>query len=179
MSRVGNRVLIIPEKVSVEINGSNVKIQGPLGILERQFSDLITIIQENNTLKTIRKSEEKQVKQLHGTTNSHLSGMLTGVSKGFQKELKIKGVGYKATLKEKVIELLVGYSHPVELKVPGELDVLVPNATTIVIKGIDKQKVGQFSAQIRQVRRPNPYSGKGISYSNEILKLKEGKKASK
>ncbi|AJR12146.1 50S ribosomal protein L6 [Mesomycoplasma dispar] len=179
MSRVGNRLLVIPEQVLVEISGSNVKVKGPLGILERQFSESITILQEENILKTKRSSELKQIKQLHGTTNSHLGAMLIGVSKGFQKELKIKGVGYKATLKANLIELLVGYSHPVEIKIPQELDVLIPNATTIQIKGIDKQKVGQFAAQIRQVRKPNAYSGKGISYSDEILKLKEGKKASK
>ncbi|AJC49985.1 50S ribosomal protein L6 [Mycoplasma flocculare] len=179
MSRVGNRLLVIPQQVFVEINGSNVKIKGPLGILERQFSPQIAIFAENQTLKTTRNSDIKQVKQLHGTTNSHLSAMLVGVSKGFQKELKIKGVGYKATLKTNIIELLVGYSHPVEIKVPEELDVLIPNPTTIQIKGIDKQKVGQFAAQIRQVRKPNAYSGKGISYADEILKLKEGKKASK
>ncbi|MBG0730814.1 50S ribosomal protein L6 [Mycoplasma sp. 'Moose RK'] len=179
MSRVGNRLLLIPSQVLVEIFGSKVKISGPLGVLERQFSSEIVITQEDANLKTVRKSELKTVKQLHGTTNSHLSAMLIGVSKGFEKELKIKGVGYKVTLKGNLIELLVGYSHPVELKVPSGLQVLVPNATTIQIKGIDKQQVGQFAAQIRQVRKPNPYSGKGISYSDEVLRLKEGKKASK
>ncbi|QLG43309.1 50S ribosomal protein L6 [Mesomycoplasma hyopneumoniae] len=179
MSRVGNRILKVPEQVRIEIQGSSVKVQGPLGILERQFAKEITILLENQSLKTTRNSETKQIKQLHGTTNSHLSAMIIGVSKGFQKELKIKGVGYKVSLKENLIELLVGYSHPVEIRIPQELDVLVPNPTTILIKGIGKQKVGQFAAQIRQVRKPNAYSGKGISYQDEILKLKEGKKASK
>ncbi|QJB71217.1 50S ribosomal protein L6 [Mycoplasma sp. 1654_15] len=179
MSRVGNRVLQIPAGVEVNIQNSLVTIKGKLGTLSREFSNFISIEKTESTLLTKRSSEEKSIKQLHGTTNSLLQGMLTGVSQGFVKELEIKGVGYRATLKDKVLELALGYSHPVLVEIPQDLTLEVPKPTVVIIKGIDKQRVGELAAQIRKKRKPNPYSGKGVAYKDEVIRRKEGKKASK
>lgn len=179
MSRVGNRILAIPSGVTLENNANLVTVKGPKGELTKQFSTLISINVENNQITTVRANEEKHTKQLHGTTNSLLSGMLTGVSTGFQKKLLIKGVGYKAALLGDKLEIHVGYSHPHHLEVPSELKIEVPKPTEIVVSGIDKQKVGQFAAVVRKIRKPNVYSGKGIMYDDEVIKRKEGKAASK
>lgn len=179
MSRVGNRILNIPQGVSLENQANLVIIKGPKGTLSRQFSPLIAIKVENNQISTIRANEAKQTKQLHGTTNSLLSGMLIGVSSGFSKRLLIKGVGYKAALVGNEVEIFAGYSHSHKLAIPADLTVQIPKATEIVISGIDKQKVGQFAAVLRKVRKPNVYSGKGIMYDDEVIRRKEGKAASK
>ena len=179
MSRVGNRILNIPQGVSLENQANLVTIKGPKGTLSRQFSPLIAIKVENNQISTIRANEAKQTKQLHGTTNSLLSGMLIGVSSGFSKRLLIKGVGYKAALVVNEVEIFAGYSHSHKLAIPADLTVQIPKATEIVISGIDKQKVGQFAAVLRKVRKPNVYSGKGIMYDDEVIRRKEGKAASK
>lgn len=179
MSRVGNRILNIPQGVSLENQANLVTIKGPKGTLSRQFSPLIAIKVENNQISTIRANEAKQTKQLHGTTNSLLSGMLIGVSSGFSKRLLIKGVGYKAALVGNEVEIFAGYSHSHKLAIPADLTVQIPKATEIVISGIDKQKVGQFAAVLRKVRKPNVYSGKGIMYDDEVIRRKEGKAASK
>lgn len=179
MSRVGKRVLLVPEGTEVNVNGSRVEVKGKNGVLVREFSPLIAIKVSNNQVTTERANEEKHTKQLHGTTNSLLEGMIKGVSEGFTKEIEIKGVGYKATLKGNQIEILAGYSHPVLIDVPENLKVEVPKPVTIIVSGIDKQAVGQLAAVIREVRKPNPYSGKGIMYKDEQIRRKEGKKASK
>lgn len=179
MSRVGKRVLLIPSGTEVLVNQNIVTVKGKLGELTRTFSPLIVIKVENNQVTTERINEEKHTKQLHGTTNSLLSGMIQGVSVGFKKEIEIKGVGYKATLKGNQIEILAGYSHPVLVDIPSTLKVEVPKPVSIIISGNDKQQVGQLAAVIREVRKPNPYSGKGIMYKNEVIRRKEGKKASK
>ncbi|MGZ9432722.1 50S ribosomal protein L6 [Mycoplasma sp. 613B] len=179
MSRVGKRVLLVPEGTEVLVNNNLVTVKGKLGQLEREFSNLIKIKIENNQVTTERLNEEKHTKQLHGTTNSLLAGMIKGVTSGFSKEIEIKGVGYKATLKGNQIEILAGYSHPVLIDVPNTLKVEVPKPVSIIVSGIDKQQVGQLAAVIRSVRKPNPYSGKGIMYKNENIRRKEGKKASK
>ncbi|MGX9395684.1 50S ribosomal protein L6 [Mycoplasma sp. 1573] len=179
MSRVGKRVLNIPANVEVKIEKSFIEVKGPKGTLSFQFSDLIEIKNENNQITTHRLNEEKSTKQLHGTTNSLISGMLKGVSEGFKKEIEIKGVGYKATQKGNQIEVIAGYSHPVLVDIPANLKVSLPKPTNIVIEGIDKQAVGQFAAVLRDIRRPSVYSGKGIMYKDEVIRRKEGKKASK
>lgn len=179
MSRVGNRVLTIPNDVTFENNKNLVTIKGPKGQLSRQFSSLISINVNENQITTVRANEEKHTKQLHGTTNSLLSGMIIGVSNGFSKKLLIKGVGYKASLLENKIEIHAGYSHPYIISIPSEIKVEVPKPTEIVVSGIDKQKVGEFAAILRKVRKPNVYSGKGIMYDDEIIRRKEGKAASK
>lgn len=179
MSRVGNRILNIPNGVTLENNNNFVVIKGPKGQLSKQFSPLISINVDDNKVTTVRANEEKHTKQLHGTTNSLLSGMLIGVSNGFTKKLLIKGVGYKAALLGNKVEIHAGYSHSHIIDVPNEIKVEIPKPTEIIVSGIDKQKVGEFAAILRKVRKPNVYSGKGIMYDDEVIRRKEGKAASK
>lgn len=179
MSRVGNRILTIPDGVTIENKNNFVTVKGPKGELSRQFSTLISINVNENQITTVRANEEKHTKQLHGTTNSLLSGMLIGVSAGFTKKLLIKGVGYKAALMGTKVEIHAGYSHSHIIDIPSEIKVEIPKPTEIVVSGIDKQKVGEFAAVLRKVRKPNVYSGKGIMYDNEVIRRKEGKAASK
>ncbi|UUD37305.1 50S ribosomal protein L6 [Mycoplasmopsis equigenitalium] len=179
MSRVGNRILTIPAGVEIINNNNFVTVKGPKGELSRQFSNLITINVNGTELTTKRLNEEKHTKQLHGTTNSLLAAMLTGVTTGFKKELVLKGVGYKMALKGNQLEVLAGYSHPVLLDIPEGIKLEVPKPLEAIVSGIDKQAVGEFAAKIRKVRTPNPYSGKGMAYKDEVIKTKEGKTASK
>lgn len=179
MSRVGNRILTIPSGVTLENNQNLVIVKGPKGELKRQFSSLISINVENDKLTTIRANEEKHTKQLHGTTNSLLAGMIKGVSEGFTKKLLIKGVGYKAALIGNKIEIHAGYSHSHVIEIPTGIKLEIPKPTEIIVSGIDKQQVGEFAAILRKVRKPNVYSGKGIMYDDEVIRRKEGKAASK
>ncbi|MGZ9756799.1 50S ribosomal protein L6 [Mycoplasma sp. 4423] len=180
MSRVGNRVLTIPAGVTFKMDADVVTISGPLGTLSRKFSPLISIHVDGNKVSTVRANEEKITKQLHGTTNAHIANMLLGVSKGFQKDLEIKGVGYKAVLTGNKLDVSAGYSHIVSLTVPADVKVVVsPKQTEVSVLGIDKQSVGRFASVIRAVRTPSVYSGKGISYKGEKIRRKEGKTASK
>lgn len=182
MSRIGNRILTLPEAVNIKVAPGNVvTISGPKGALTSQFSPLITIIVDEaaKTIKTIRANEIKHTKQLHGTTNSLLANMIEGVSQGFSKSLEIIGVGYKANLNGNKLVLNLGYSHPVELEIPASISVEAPKPTQVIIKGIDKQLVGAFAANIRAYRKPEPYKGKGIKYSDEHIIRKEGKAAGK
>jgi large subunit ribosomal protein L6 len=180
MSRIGNRILTIPSGVEITIAEKNsVTIKGTKGTLTQQFSPLIKINVEDQQLTTVRVNENKHTKQLHGTTNSLLQAMLTGVSEGFKKELVIVGVGYRAALAENKINLSLGYSHPVEYVVPQGITVTIPKPTEITIEGIDKQLVGQVAADIRAYRKPEPYKGKGVKYKDEQIIRKEGKSAGK
>ncbi|MDD1373839.1 50S ribosomal protein L6 [Metamycoplasma hyosynoviae] len=179
MSRIGKRILQIPEGVQATLNANTITITGKLGTLQYTFSSLIKVIIENNEIKTERSNEEKRSKQLHGTTNAIISNMLIGVSQGYKKEIEIKGVGYKATLKGNEIEIIAGYSHSVTVSIPQNLKVELPKPTNMIISGIDKQAAGEFAANIRDIRRPSPYSGKGIMYKDEIIRRKEGKTAAK
>ncbi|MDD7897840.1 50S ribosomal protein L6 [Metamycoplasma hyosynoviae] len=179
MSRIGKRILQIPEGVQATLNANTITITGKLGTLQYTFPSLIKVIIENNEIKTERSNEEKRSKQLHGTTNAIISNMLIGVSQGYKKEIEIKGVGYKATLKGNEIEIIAGYSHSVTVSIPQNLKVELPKPTNMIISGIDKQAVGEFAANIRDIRRPSPYSGKGIMYKDEIIRRKEGKTAAK
>lgn len=179
MSRVGNRILTIPSGVTLENNQNLITVKGPKGELKKQFSTLISINIEDDKITLVRANEEKHTKQLHGTTNSLLAGMLKGVSEGFSKKLLIKGVGYKASLVGNKVEIYAGYSHPYLIDIPIELKLEIPKPTEMIVTGIDKQKVGEFAAVLRKVRKPNVYSGKGIMYDNEVIRRKEGKAASK
>ncbi|WP_434329398.1 50S ribosomal protein L6 [Mycoplasma capricolum subsp. capricolum] len=180
MSRIGNRLLQIPNGVEVKIAENNlVTITGSKGTLSKQFSPLIKIEVEENKLITKRLNEQKHTKQLHGTTNSLLQGMLTGVSEGFKKELQITGVGYKAAVNGPKLNLSLGYSHPVEFEIPDGVVIQAVKPTELAITGIDKQLVGQVAANIRAYRKPEPYKGKGIKYKNETIIRKEGKAAGK
>jgi len=178
MSRIGNKTITIPAGVEVTIGeGNEVTVKGPKGTLTRTFSPLMEIEAENGTITVKRPNEEKHTKQLHGTTRALINAMIEGVDKTFTKTLKIVGIGYRAALSGKTLTLNVGYSHPVEFTVPDDLTCEVPDATTINISGIDKQKVGQFAAVVRETRKPEPYGGKGIRYADEHVLRKEGKTA--
>ncbi|BDX52575.1 50S ribosomal protein L6 [Metamycoplasma equirhinis] len=179
MSRIGKRILEIPTGVEIKLENNHITVKGKLGELEYTFSPLIQVKIENNQLQTLRLNEEKTTKQLHGTTNANIKNMIIGVSEGYKKEIEIKGVGYKATQKGKEIEIIAGYSHPVIVEIPENLKIEVVKPTNIVISGISKQAVGEFAANIRDIRRPSPYSGKGIMYKGEVIRRKEGKTAAK
>ncbi|AKX34598.1 50S ribosomal protein L6 [Spiroplasma litorale] len=180
MSRIGNRILSIPSGVEVKVEPNNVvTIKGPKGELKQKFSPLIQIKVEDQKLSTIRANEIKHTKQLHGTTNSLLEGMLNGANKGFEKILDIVGVGYRAALAGNKINLSLGFSHPVEYQIPQGITVEIPKPTEVKIMGIDKQLVGQVAADIRAYRKPEPYKGKGVKYRDEKIIRKQGKAAGK
>ena len=179
MSRVGNKVINLPEGVNINVNGSEVTVNGPKGTLTRNFSNLITINVNDRAVSLTRANDEKHTKQLHGTTRALLNGMVEGVSQGFTKVLEIKGIGYRAQLKGTDIVLNMGYSHPVTIGAVEGVKFEVPSQTEIIVSGIDKQKVGQIAAVIRSVREPEPYGGKGIMYKGERVRRKVGKKAGK
>ena len=179
MSRVGNKVINLPEGVNINVNGSEVTVSGPKGTLTRTFSNLITVNVNDRVVSVTRANEEKHTKQLHGTTRALLNGMVEGVSQGFTRVLEIKGIGYRAQLKGTDIVLNIGYSHPVTIGAVEGVKFEVPSQTEIIVSGIDKQKVGQIAAVIRSVREPEPYGGKGIMYKGERVRRKVGKKAGK
>ena len=179
MSRIGNRILEIPQGVTVTVVDNTVTVKGPKGELNYTFDKNISVIVEENVVKTTRPNDEKQIKSLHGTTNAHIANMMTGVSTGFVKDLEILGVGYRCNVQGKNIELSVGYSHPVKMEVPEGVTVTSNSNTELSIAGIDIQKVNEFAANVRKVRPPEPYKGKGIRYKDEHVRRKEGKKASK
>jgi large subunit ribosomal protein L6 len=178
MSRIGKRILTIPEGVNVIIDNDMVIVKGSKGELSFKLSKGITVNQIEGTLTVERSSDIKTLKQLHGTTNAILANMIKGVSEGFEKGIEILGVGYRFLVKGDQIVVSAGYSHPVELTIPKGLTVDSINNTEILVKGIDKVLVGEFSANIRKVREPEPYKGKGIRYKGEQVRRKEGKKAS-
>ena len=177
MSRIGERKLIIPEGVTVTVEGSLVTVKGAKGELSLNVSPLVEVIVEENIVKTTQKNVSKTANMMQGTTNSLINGMLTGVSVGFEKGLEAVGVGYRFNVQGNKIVVNAGYSNPVEVIVPEGLSVELVNNTEITIKGIDKQKVSEFAANVRKIRQPEPYKGKGIRYKGEIVRRKEGKKA--
>ncbi len=178
MSRIGKLPIAIPSGVHVELNGNHVKVKGPKGELERTFSNIIGIIQEADHILVSRSSEEKTVRALHGTTRAVLNNMVTGVSSGFQKTLEIQGVGYKADMDGKTLVINAGFSHPVRVEPPAGIEFEVTEKNRyIVIKGSNKEDVGQVSADIRKIRPPEPYKGKGIRYLGERVRRKAGKTA--
>ncbi|WP_290138799.1 50S ribosomal protein L6 [uncultured Dubosiella sp.] len=180
MSRIGNKLITIPANVTVEVAaGNEVTVKGPKGTLTRKFSPLMEINVENNEVTVKRPNDEKHTKQLHGTTRALLHNMVVGVSEGFVKELELVGIGFRTAVKGNKLTMSVGYSHPVEIDIVDGLEVTCPNATSIKVAGIDKQLVGEYSANIRAVRKPEPYKGKGIRYKGEVVRRKEGKTAGK
>ncbi|MDY0075026.1 MAG: 50S ribosomal protein L6 [Acholeplasmataceae bacterium] len=178
MSRIGNKVIHVPAGVTVTVNPDNhVVVKGPKGQLEFTFNTMLTIKLEGTELSVSRPNDEIFSRKIHGTTRALLANMVTGVSEGFKKQLEIRGVGYRAALQGKVVNLSMGYSHPVELEIPEGLNVTIPKNTDIIIEGADKQLVGEFAAKIRSVRKPEPYLGKGIRYVDEYVPRKAGKTA--
>ncbi|WP_459503669.1 50S ribosomal protein L6 [Bacillus sp. C1] len=178
MSRIGKKILEIPAGVTITVAEDNtVTVKGPKGELTRKFNADMSIKIEENTLTVERPSEQKEHRALHGTTRALLGNMVEGVTTGFARGLELVGVGYRAQKQGNKLVLSVGYSHPVEMTPEAGLEVEVPAPTKIVIKGIDKQRVGEFAANIRAVRAPEPYKGKGIRYEGEVVRRKEGKTA--
>jgi large subunit ribosomal protein L6 len=175
MSRVGKKPIEIPSGVTVTVNGNTVTVKGPKGELTRTFHPDMTIKVEDNVITVTRPSDEKRHRALHGTTRSLLANMVEGVSKGYEKALELVGVGYRAAKQGKKLVLNVGFSHPVEIEPEEGLEIEVPSQTKIVVKGADKQRVGELAANIRAVRPPEPYKGKGIRYEGEVVRRKEGK----
>jgi large subunit ribosomal protein L6 len=175
MSRIGKKPIEIPAGVTVTVNGSNVTVKGPKGELSRSFNSDLTITLEENVLTVTRPTDEKNHRALHGTTRAVIANMVEGVSNGFQKSLELIGVGYRATKQGNKLVLNVGYSHPVEFEAEEGLEVEVPANTKIIVKGISKERVGALAADIRDVRPPEPYKGKGIRYEGEYVRRKEGK----
>ena len=179
MSRIGNRELTVPENVTVTNENGCITVKGPKGELSLTLNPNIDVKVEDNKVTVIRNSDIKKTKQMHGTTNALIANMIEGVSKGYEKALEIIGVGYRFNVKGKELEINAGYSHKVNLAIPEAITVEQVSATEINIKGIDKEAVGKFAAEIREVRKPEPYKGKGIRYKGEHVRRKEGKKASK
>lgn len=178
MSRVGNKIINLADGVAVTVEENNVVVvKGPKGTLKNQFSDRMNIKIDGATVTVARPSDSIQDKTLHGTTRALINNMVEGVTNGFSRGLLIEGVGYRASLKGNTLVINAGYSHLVEMPIPEGLSVKVNSPTDLLIEGIDKQLVGQFAAEVRAVRPPEPYKGKGIRYKNEIVRRKEGKKA--
>lgn len=177
MSRIGNRKIVVPAGVTVTNENNIVTVKGPKGELSLELVKGIQISQEENTLTVTRPNDEKSTKAMHGTTNANIQNMIKGVTDGFQKGLEIIGVGYRFNVKGTTLVVNAGYSHPVELIVPTGLTVEQVSNTEITVKGIDKVLVGKFAADVRSVREPEPYKGKGIRYKDEYVRRKEGKKA--
>ncbi|MBS7344516.1 MAG: 50S ribosomal protein L6 [Caryophanon sp.] len=176
MSRVGKKLIEVPAGVTVEVAADNVVVvKGPKGELTRQFHKDMKIEQEGNIITVVRPSESKEHRTNHGTTRALLANMVTGVSEGFSRSLELIGVGYRAQLQGKKLVLNVGYSHPVEFEPEAGLEVEVPSNTKIIVKGISKERVGALASNIRDVRPPEPYKGKGIRYEGEFVRRKEGK----
>jgi len=175
MSRVGNKPVDLPNGVNVEIEGSNVTVKGSKGQLNRLFNERIGFEVDEGVVTVTRPDDTRESRALHGLSRALLSNMVVGVTDGYRKELEIQGVGYRATAKGNDIELLVGFSHPVVVEAPEGITIEVPEPTRIVVSGIDKEQVGQVAANIRKVRPPEPYKGKGIRYAGEYVRRKAGK----
>nr|WDB00714.1 ribosomal protein L6 [Cavernulicola chilensis] len=175
MSRIGRRIIVIPEKVTITIDNQNISVKGPKGVLSRTIPESITLIQEAQKLQIREASNLKRAKQLHGLFRTLISNMVDGVSEGFQKRLEIYGVGFRCQVSNHSLILNVGFSHPIIINPPKEINVQVENGTSIVISGIDKEKVGRIASWIRSVRPPEPYKGKGIHYQGEHIIRKAGK----
>ncbi|WP_026569058.1 MULTISPECIES: 50S ribosomal protein L6 [Sediminibacillus] len=177
MSRVGFKILEIPEGVEVKLDGNTVTVKGPKGELSRTFHPDIEVKIEDNVLTVERPSDSKEHRALHGTTRSLIGNMVEGVHKGYEKSLEINGVGYRATKQGNKVVINAGYSHPVEIEPREGIEIDVPANTKVTVKGIDKELVGAVAANIRAIRPPEPYKGKGIRYEGEYVRRKEGKTA--
>ena len=177
MSRIGRQPIEVPAGVSVSISPGRVMVNGPLGELSQQVPVRMQVDHEESTITVKRPTERGEDRALHGLTRSLIANMVEGVTNGFQKRLEIQGVGYRASLRGVDLELNVGYSHPVVLKAPQGITFEVPTPTEVIVKGIDKQAVGQVAADIRRLRPPEPYKGKGIRYAGEVVRRKVGKRA--
>ena len=180
MSRIGRAPITIPAGVEVKVDANNhITVKGPKGTLERDLVPQIKVDVDAGVIHVTRPNDEKLSRSLHGLTRTLVANMVHGVTEGFSKTLEVNGVGYRATKEGKKLVLNVGYSHQIEVEDTEDITTEVPNPNTVIVKGIDKQKVGQFAADIRAKRPPEPYKGKGIKYADEVIKRKEGKTGAK
>ena len=179
MSRIGKKPVTVPQGVTLDLKGSEVAVKGPKGELRRQLHPEMQLALANGIFTVTRPSEEQKHKALHGLTRTLVQNMIDGVSKGFTKTLEIQGVGYKAEAKPYGVNLVVGFSHPVKYEAPKGIKITVENNTTVKIEGADKEKVGQVAAELRAVRPPEPYKGKGVRYQGEQIRRKAGKTGAK
>ena len=180
MSRIGKMPIAIPAGVTVDIAENNkVTVKGPKGTLERVLPAEMEIKKEGDEIIVNRPNDLKKMKSLHGLTRTLINNMVVGVTEEYEKKLEVNGVGYRAVKKGKLLTLSLGYSHPVEMEDPEGIEVVVEDANTLVVKGIDKEKVGQYAAEIREKRAPEPYKGKGIKYADEVIRRKVGKTGKK
>ena len=177
MSRIGKQPVTIPAGVEVKIEGHVVTVKGPKGELTREFNPMMTIAQERAEVIVTRPDDTREARSLHGLTRTLINNMVIGVSEGYSKKLELVGVGYRAALKGKNLELQLGFSHPVLIEAPQNIEFEVPSQTEIIVKGISKEQVGQVAADVRKWRPPEPYKGKGIRYSGERVRRKLGKAA--
>jgi large subunit ribosomal protein L6 len=177
MSRIGKQPIEVPATVSVSLSPGRVIVNGPLGELAQEVPQRVSIEQADGEIRVTRPTDRGPDRALHGLTRSLVANMVEGVTKGFEKRLEIQGVGYRASLRGTSLELNVGFSHPVVMNPPDGIEFEVPSNTEVVVKGIDKQKVGQTAAEVRKVRPPEPYKGKGIRYQGEYVARKVGKRA--
>lgn len=177
MSRIGNRILSIPEGVTVSVDGNIVTVKGPKGELSTEINKDLTVKVDGQELTVERNNDA--VKNFHGTANANINNMIIGVTAGFEKKLEAVGVGYRFTLKGDKLVVTAGYSHPVEVDIPTGITLECPSNTELTVKGIDKCLVGEFAANVRKIRKPEPYKGKGIKYADETIIRKVGKKAAK
>ena len=175
MSRIGNKPITVPEGVEVKIDGNHISVKGPKGTLEREIHKNISLEMNGNEIKVMRKDDEPANRSLHGLTRTLINNMIIGVTHEYSKELQINGVGYRVQKQGNNLNLTLGYSHPVIFEAPQGITFDVPNPNTIIVKGIDKELVGQTAAEIRTKRPPEVYRGKGIKYADEVIRRKEGK----
>ena len=179
MSRIGNKPITVPAGVEVKLDGQNITVKGPKGTLEREIHKNMTVKIDGNVITVERPNDEKENRSLHGLTRTLINNMITGVAEEFTRKLEVNGVGYRAQKQGKKLVLTLGYSHPVEMQEPDGITFDVPNPNEIIVRGIDKEKVGQTAAVIRTKRPPEVYRGKGIKYAEEVIRRKEGKAGKK
>lgn len=176
MSRIGKEPVLVPANVEVILSSSEVSIKGPLGKLQRSFNSDVIIERDGDTLLVKVANSSRQANAMSGTMRALLANMMQGVTSGFEKKLSLVGVGYRAQATNEILNLTLGFSHPIVYKMPGGVKVETPTQTEILIKGIDKQQVGQVAAEVRAYRKPEPYKGKGVRYTDEVITMKEAKK---
>tara|TARA_B100001989_G_scaffold23826_1_gene14331 strand:+ start:1296 stop:1829 length:534 start_codon:yes stop_codon:yes gene_type:complete len=176
MSRVGKKLIDLPEGIDISIVHNGITIKGSKGELNANFPNTVKLEKEKDKVRVVPLNESKSAKASWGMARTIINNMVTGVSKGFSKVLEINGVGYRASIEENILTLQLGYSHDIKLAIPEDLEVKCSKPTEIIVSGIDKQKVGQFASEIRKLRKPEPYKGKGIKYQEELIRRKEGKK---
>ncbi|MEM8679842.1 MAG: 50S ribosomal protein L6 [Planctomycetota bacterium] len=177
MSRIGNKPIPIPSGVKVDVSDQTVNVEGKLGKLQQVVRPEIAVVVEGDEIKVSRVSDERESRAFHGLTRSLIANMVEGVTQGYEKKLEVVGVGYVAAVQGNELQMRVGYANEIKKKIPAGLDVTCPDTTHIVVKGCDKQMVGQFAAEVRAARKPEPYKGKGVRYQGEQVKIKPGKAA--